>query len=54
MALLDRPELPVLPDVFARWFESRGWSPRTHQFELLAKEDRVAGGGHFEAAMPPP
>ena len=22
---------------FARWFESRGWSPRAHQLELLAK-----------------
>ncbi len=27
----------VLPDVFARWFESRGWAPRAHQLELLAK-----------------
>jgi ATP-dependent Lhr-like helicase len=53
LSLLDRPETPLLPDVFARWFESRGWSPRAHRLELLAKGDRVARGGHFEAAMPP-
>ena len=28
---------PLLPDVFARWFAGRGWSPRPHQLELLAK-----------------
>ena len=28
---------PILPDVFRRWFESRGWSPREHQLQLLAK-----------------
>jgi ATP-dependent helicase Lhr and Lhr-like helicase len=26
-----------LPDPFARWFASRGWAPRAHQLELLAK-----------------
>jgi ATP-dependent Lhr-like helicase len=26
-----------LPDVFARWFARRGWSPRAHQLELLAR-----------------
>jgi len=26
-----------LPDVFARWFASRGWQPRSHQLDLLAK-----------------
>ena len=26
-----------LPDVFARWFASRGWQPRAHQLDLLAK-----------------
>jgi ATP-dependent Lhr-like helicase len=26
-----------LPDVFARWFAGRGWQPRAHQLELLAK-----------------
>ncbi len=28
---------PVLPEAFARWFASRGWQPRAHQLELLAK-----------------
>src|SRR2546425_10395269 len=27
----------ALPDPFERWFASRGWSPRAHQLELLAK-----------------
>jgi ATP-dependent helicase Lhr and Lhr-like helicase len=27
----------LLPDVFERWFASRGWTPRAHQLELLAK-----------------
>src|SRR5512138_218692 len=26
-----------LPEPFERWFESRGWAPRSHQLELLAK-----------------
>jgi len=26
-----------LPEPFARWFASRGWAPREHQLELLAK-----------------
>ena len=28
---------PLLPDIFARWFAGRGWQPRAHQLELLAK-----------------
>jgi ATP-dependent helicase Lhr and Lhr-like helicase len=40
MTVLDRPA--VLPDLFARWFASRGWVPRAHQLELLAKAH--AGG----------
>jgi len=34
----------LLPDRFRRWFAGRGWSPREHQLELLAKsrEDRSA------------
>jgi len=28
---------PLLPDIFARWFADRGWVPRAHQLELLAK-----------------
>ena len=27
----------LLPDLFARWFAGRGWAPRPHQLELLAK-----------------
>jgi ATP-dependent helicase Lhr and Lhr-like helicase len=34
--LLDL-KTPVLPEMFARWFASRGWSPRPHQLELFAK-----------------
>src|SRR6267142_4813308 len=26
-----------LPEPFERWFASRGWAPRAHQLELLAK-----------------
>ena len=41
------PELvapSLLPDTFLRWFAGRGWSPREHQLELLAKarDDRSA------------
>jgi ATP-dependent Lhr-like helicase len=28
---------PLLPERFERWFAQRGWSPRAHQLELLAK-----------------
>jgi len=34
--LLDR-KTPLLPEPFTRWFASRGWRPRAHQLELLAK-----------------
>src|SRR5215471_2391165 len=27
----------LLPEPFERWFASRGWAPRAHQLELLAK-----------------
>nr|WP_249788637.1 ligase-associated DNA damage response DEXH box helicase [Bradyrhizobium sp. G127] len=27
----------MLPENFLRWFEARGWSPRAHQLDLLAK-----------------
>lgn len=33
--MLDTPA--PLPDVFARWFAARGWEPRAHQLDLLAK-----------------
>ena len=36
--VFDRTEAaPLLPDLFVRWFAGRGWTPRPHQFELLAK-----------------
>ena len=28
---------PSLPETFSRWFSSRGWAPRPHQLELLAR-----------------
>ena len=28
---------PLLPEPFLHWFASRGWAPRGHQLELLAK-----------------
>ena len=28
---------PLLPEVFSRWFAGRGWTPRAHQLDLLAK-----------------
>ena len=34
--MLDRNP-PLLPEIFTRWFVSRGWTPRPHQLELLAK-----------------
>jgi ATP-dependent Lhr-like helicase len=27
----------TLPEVFRRWFSARGWAPRVHQLELLAR-----------------
>jgi ATP-dependent Lhr-like helicase len=33
--LPDRSSISLLPDNFARWFASRGWTPREHQLELL-------------------
>ena len=27
----------MLPDTFAQWFARRGWTPRTHQLDLLSK-----------------
>ena len=27
---------PTLPEVFARWFAARGWTPRRHQLAMLA------------------
>ena len=27
----------LLPEIFQRWFAARGWSPRAHQLDLMAK-----------------
>ena len=35
MSVIER--IAVLPEPFARWFAGRGWTPRAHQLELLAK-----------------
>src|SRR6187200_2117376 len=40
---------PPLPHVFARWFASRGWQPRVHQLDLLAK----AGAGRSTLLIAP-
>ncbi|CAN5194027.1 ligase-associated DNA damage response DEXH box helicase [soil metagenome] len=32
-----KPASPELPEIFTRWFAARGWLPRDHQLELLAK-----------------
>jgi ATP-dependent Lhr-like helicase len=45
--VLDRPA--ELPDVFTRWFASRGWSPRAHQLELL----RLARAGRSALLIAP-
>src|SRR5258707_7127131 len=37
MTIRVEPDNPLLPDRFVRWFASRGWTPRAHQLELLAK-----------------
>jgi ATP-dependent Lhr-like helicase len=39
MSVVTAAELAAdrLPDVFARWFAGRGWQPRAHQLDLLAK-----------------
>jgi ATP-dependent helicase Lhr and Lhr-like helicase len=39
----------LLPDVFVRWFASRGWAPRAHQLDLLAK----AGAGRSVLLIAP-
>ncbi|HEY4404087.1 MAG TPA: ligase-associated DNA damage response DEXH box helicase [Xanthobacteraceae bacterium] len=38
MSILEASSAPgLLPETFARWFAGRGWEPRTHQLDLLAK-----------------
>jgi ATP-dependent Lhr-like helicase len=45
--VLDRPA--ELPEVFTRWFASRGWAPRAHQLELL----RLARAGRSALLIAP-
>ena len=35
--LAEQNATVVLPEPFIRWFAEKGWSPRAHQIELLAK-----------------
>jgi len=52
---------PLLPEPFARWFVSRGWEPRAHQLDLLARAQAGAsvlliaptGGGKTLAGFLP-
>jgi len=38
VSILEASSAPgLLPETFARWFAGRGWTPRPHQLELLAK-----------------
>jgi ATP-dependent helicase Lhr and Lhr-like helicase len=38
VTILERTDtVAALPEPFARWFASRGWTPRAHQLELLVK-----------------
>jgi ATP-dependent Lhr-like helicase len=35
--VLAHTEQALLPEIFVRWFARRGWQPRAHQLDLLAK-----------------
>ena len=38
VTLLEQTDaVAALPEPFVRWFAARGWTPRAHQLELLAK-----------------
>src|ERR1700760_2414920 len=38
MSLAEKSDpAPLLPEIFSRWFTSRGWTPRAHQLELLSR-----------------
>ena len=37
MTVLESADTATLPETFAHWFAQRGWAPRAHQLELLAK-----------------
>ena len=37
--IVDQTQTATLPEPFASWFAGRGWTPRTHQLELVAKAE---------------
>ncbi len=37
MPVLERTDPSLLPEPFEKWFAARGWTPREHQLDLLAK-----------------
>jgi ATP-dependent Lhr-like helicase len=37
LSLPEQTQTALLPPIFAHWFAARGWQPRAHQLELLAK-----------------
>ena len=39
MDQIDADSLVALPALFVRWFAERGWQPRAHQLELLARAE---------------
>jgi ATP-dependent Lhr-like helicase len=50
MTLLQHAAIdPLLPEIFVRWFAGRGWTPREHQLELLAR----AGAGRSALLIAP-
>ena len=36
---VSRAGIGGLPPTFAAWFQSRGWSPRDHQLDLIARAE---------------
>lgn len=34
---MPKSPAPILPKIFRDWFEARGWEPRAHQLDLVAK-----------------
>ena len=37
LKVMSKASASLLPKTFRDWFESRGWEPRAHQLDLLAK-----------------
>src|SRR4051812_19238805 len=36
---MSKASASLLPNTFRDWFKSRGWEPREHQLQLLAKAE---------------